>query len=83
MGIVFWPVIFCENLVGPRPTIGLPSQHLREGTPSSVPPLLAILVESGFPRYQREVLAQFRIADYTAMWAVPFLFVDECLVDLA
>jgi hypothetical protein len=34
--VVFWPVIICEHLVGPGPSIGLPSEHLHEGTPVHV-----------------------------------------------
>jgi hypothetical protein len=33
MGVVFWPVIICEHLVGPGPSIGPSSKHLHEGTP--------------------------------------------------
>ncbi|HEV2323377.1 MAG TPA: hypothetical protein VGS10_05460 [Terracidiphilus sp.] len=31
--VVFWPVIICEYLVRPGPSLGRPSEHLHEGTP--------------------------------------------------
>jgi hypothetical protein len=33
LAVVFWPVVICEHLVGPGPSIGPPGAHLHEGTP--------------------------------------------------
>lgn len=33
LAVVFWPVVVCEHLVGPGPSLGPPGAHLHEGTP--------------------------------------------------
>lgn len=30
---LLWPVVVCEHLVGPGPSMGSPGRHLHEGTP--------------------------------------------------
>jgi hypothetical protein len=45
MRVFFWPVVLCEHLVGPGPSIGPPNRHLHEGTPVQ---LLAAVVGLNF-----------------------------------